>query len=51
MDPISALGLAANIVAFVDFGLKVIKSATEVYRSTVGATDDVQDAAIITDNL
>lgn len=51
MDPMSALGLAANIVAFVDFGLKVVKSATEVYRPAEGTTEDVQDTAIITNNL
>jgi hypothetical protein len=37
MDPLTALGLAANIVAFIDFSAKLIKTATEIYESGKGS--------------
>jgi hypothetical protein len=38
MDPLTALGLAANIIQFVDFGLKVVSGARDLYISTSGTT-------------
>lgn len=40
MDPLTALGLAANIVQFVDFGFKLLGGAREIYSSASGATKD-----------
>jgi uncharacterized protein Yka (UPF0111/DUF47 family) len=40
MDPMSALGLAANIVAFVEFAAKLVSGAHQVYSSATGATDE-----------
>jgi hypothetical protein len=37
MDPLTALGLAANIVAFIDFGAKLLKTAAEIYDSGKGS--------------
>lgn len=37
MDPLTALGLAANILTFIDFGAKLITSATEIYESGKGS--------------
>jgi hypothetical protein len=38
MDPLTAIGLAGNILAFIDFGTKLAKAAYEVYESKDGAT-------------
>jgi hypothetical protein len=37
MDPLTALGLASNIVQFVDFTSKLISTAHSLYTSTSGA--------------
>ncbi|KAF4445542.1 hypothetical protein F53441_10739 [Fusarium austroafricanum] len=36
MDPLTAISLAASIVAFVDFGSKLIKGTIEIYETTDG---------------
>jgi hypothetical protein len=38
MDPLSALGVAAAVVEFVDFGAEIISTAREICESSVGAT-------------
>lgn len=38
MDPLTAIGLASNIVSFIDFGAKVLSTAREIYNSTSGDT-------------
>lgn len=40
MDPLTALGLASNIVQFVDFASKLISQSHEIYRSADGALED-----------
>ena len=37
MDPLSAAGLAANVVQFLELGGKLVSGATEIYHSTDGA--------------
>ena len=37
LDPLTALGLAGNIVQFVDFGAKLFSSGVEIYQSVDGA--------------
>jgi hypothetical protein len=37
MDPLTALGLASNIVQFVDFTSKIISATHSLYRSAAGA--------------
>ncbi|KAH7367379.1 hypothetical protein B0T11DRAFT_53324 [Plectosphaerella cucumerina] len=51
MDPLTAVGLASNIIAFVDFSSKLVKVAAEVRRSTSGVTEDIGDALAITQSL
>ncbi|KAI9661135.1 MAG: hypothetical protein M1821_009462 [Bathelium mastoideum] len=36
LDPFSALGLASNIIQFVDFGSKIISRSIEQYQSVLG---------------
>jgi hypothetical protein len=40
MDPVSAIGLAAGILAFVEAGLKLVKTAHDIHTSTDGVSDD-----------
>ena len=40
MDPVAALGLAGNIVQFVDFSCKVLQDTKSLYKSTTGASAD-----------
>jgi hypothetical protein len=36
LDPFTAFGLAANVVQFIDFGLKVVRTLDEIYASKDG---------------
>jgi hypothetical protein len=38
MDPFSALGLAAAVVQFVQFGSKLVSESQEIYQSATGST-------------
>lgn len=51
LDPLTALGLAGNIVQFVDFGVKVLKDAHEIYTSTTGAIEDNKVRESITSEM
>jgi hypothetical protein len=46
MDPLSALGLAASVVQFIDFGAKIISHAKEIEKNGSSAT--VQHISSIT---
>jgi hypothetical protein len=39
MEPFQALAIACGVVQFVDFGVKVIATARELYQSTTGTSD------------
>jgi hypothetical protein len=39
MDPLTAFGLASNILQFIDFSAGVISNAREAYKSATGATE------------
>jgi hypothetical protein len=38
LDPFTAIGLAGNIVQFVDYSSKLISSTYEIYRSSTGSS-------------
>lgn len=40
MDPLTAIGLVANVLAFVDFGLKGLREAKSIYKSSSGLTGE-----------
>ena len=42
MDPLSALSLAAAVAQFVDYGIKIVSGAREIYGSLAGATSEDQ---------
>jgi len=50
-ESLAALGVAANILAFVDFGLKFASKAAEVYNSTHGMPGEVTDLDLVTKDL
>jgi hypothetical protein len=50
-DPFSALGLAGNIVQFVDFASKLFSKSKELYKSSSGATNENQELEDATDTL
>jgi hypothetical protein len=37
MDPITAIGFAANILQFIEYSAKIIKAGMEIYESTSGS--------------
>lgn len=39
MDPVSAIGLASSILAFIDFSSELVAGTWEIYRSTDGSLD------------
>ncbi|KAK8123134.1 hypothetical protein PG984_011804 [Apiospora sp. TS-2023a] len=41
MEPLTALGIAANIAQFLGYGTKLIATAREVHRSTEGLTQQI----------
>lgn len=51
MDPLSALGLAGNIVAFIDLSYKVISGMTRVLDSASGMTQENANLSILAEDL
>ncbi|RDL30687.1 uncharacterized protein BP5553_10032 [Venustampulla echinocandica] len=51
MDPMSALGLAANIFQFIDFGTRLLSGTLEVYHSTTGASSENIEIEEISERL
>lgn len=44
MDPVSALGLVANVVALVDIGVQVVSIGIELSSSANGQTENAETA-------
>lgn len=40
MDPLTAIGLVTNIIAFIDFGYQIVSTAREVHQSVTGEISD-----------
>ncbi|KAI8623471.1 hypothetical protein F5Y19DRAFT_458426 [Xylariaceae sp. FL1651] len=51
MDPFAALGLASNIISFVDFSCKLFTNAKEICNSASGTSSHVTEIAAITKSL
>ncbi|KAL2449198.1 hypothetical protein ABEF95_016066 [Exophiala dermatitidis] len=51
MDPLSAIGLASNILSFIDISGRVLKDIFEVYNSATGATIENAHIAIVVGDL
>jgi len=51
MDPISALSIAAAVVKFVHFGIRLLSDTADNYRSSLGESRDRLDLEAITQEL
>lgn len=51
MDPLSALGIAGNVIQFVDFATKLFKEVREVYRSGTAASQEARSLSNIAKEL
>ncbi|KAH7357079.1 hypothetical protein BKA65DRAFT_220909 [Rhexocercosporidium sp. MPI-PUGE-AT-0058] len=51
MDPLTAIGLASNIISFVEFVSKLISQGHEIYRSTSGTSQENIDINILVTDL
>ncbi|KAK3319658.1 hypothetical protein B0T19DRAFT_340119, partial [Cercophora scortea] len=51
MDPFVAVGLASSIVAFLDFGFKIVKAARAIQDSTSGATSQDEDLTFLSEKI
>jgi hypothetical protein len=47
LDPITAIGLAGNILSFIDYGTKVISTSIDIYDSVSGSTEDTRTSDTI----
>jgi hypothetical protein len=51
MDPLTAIGLAGNILAFIDFSYKVISGVNKVLSSPSGMTSENESLSILVVDL
>jgi hypothetical protein len=51
MDPLTALGVAASIIQFVDFGSSLVSGSVERYRSATGASASNDELESLTEDL
>lgn len=51
MDPLTAIGLAGNIITFVDLSTKILSRTKELYESASGATTENDELESLTKNL
>lgn len=51
MDPVSALGVAAAVVQFADFGFRFIRSAVELYKSPTGEKPEYIELSLVSQDL
>jgi hypothetical protein len=51
MEALAAVGLAGNIVQFIDFSCKLFDQANSIYHSQSGASKGAQDLETITESL
>lgn len=51
MDPFSAIGLAGNIVGFLDFGFKLLAKAREIQASSSGTAAANENLASLTQHF
>lgn len=51
MEPLAALGVAAAVIQFVDFGSRLLTSTWETYRDTSGQGHGLRDFQVVSDDL
>jgi hypothetical protein len=51
LDPMAALGVAGNVVQFVDFSIKLVGKAHDIYKSTDGSLPENLDAEKVAETI
>ena len=51
LDPFSALGLASNVVQFVDYASRVVSKSVEQYESAAGCSRELVDTEAVAQHL
>jgi hypothetical protein len=51
MDPITAFGVAGNVMQFLDFGLKAVSKAREIHNSSNGALVEHLEIGVLTEDI
>ena len=51
MDPVSALGVAAAAVQFVDFGSRLLSNTLETYKNATGQSTRNMELSVISQDL
>lgn len=51
MDPLTALGVAGNVIQFLDFGSKLVSKTVEIYKSPQGSSVEYKDLAAVSEDL
>ncbi|KAI1136555.1 hypothetical protein F5Y05DRAFT_96938 [Hypoxylon sp. FL0543] len=51
MDPFTAIGLAGNIITFLDFGYKLVSASKDIYTSASGASTYNDDLSYTTEQI
>ena len=51
MDPITALGIAGNVVQFIDFGLKAVSKAREIHASSTGSLVENVNLTLLAEDI
>jgi uncharacterized protein YjaZ len=51
LDPLTALGIAANVVQFIDFTIRIIAKSNDIYQSASGSLIEHDDLSKVTLDL
>jgi hypothetical protein len=51
MAELTTIGLARNIIQFVDFGVKLFAGSRELYKSATGSTEEGLELEVVTKSL
>lgn len=51
MDPLTAIGLAANVLQFIDFATKIVSKGNRIRKSADGLLEEYHDLEIVTSDL
>jgi hypothetical protein len=51
IDPVTAIGLGANVLQFIDFAIKLVGTGKEIYNSIGGSTVENADIEAVTRTL
>jgi hypothetical protein len=51
MDPLTALGIGANVIQLVDFSIKIISHTNQIYKAADGMVDDLRDVEKLATDL